>query len=130
MNDGPTISVSSSTLQLFESAIEQLPELAGSVASNLTLSGSADLLAVNSYIGVDFGPAITATDWETHNVLVLAGTSVANLYGTSFKSYSGVEENRAPAVVTSGERLIASPATKGPEDTTGQSITALLDSSG
>ncbi len=129
-DDGPAISVSSSTLQLFDSTLDALPEYPTEMlaASNLTLSGSSTLLAVNSFIGVDFGPAVFASDWYTHNVLVLTGTSTANLYGTSFETYSGAEADRAPAVTTSGESMVATPATKGAEDTTGQSITALLAS--
>ena len=101
-DDGPAISVSSSTLQLFDSNLDALPEYPGEMiaASNLTLSGSSSLLAVNSYVGVDFGPAIDASDWYTHNVLALSGTSTANLYGTSFKLYSGADADRSPAVVT------------------------------
>ena len=99
-DDGPTISVSSSTLQLFDSTLNALPEYPSDMlsAGNLTLSGSSTLLAVNSYIGVDFGPVIYASDWYKHNMLVLTGTSTANLYGTSFALYAGAEADRAQAV--------------------------------
>ena len=127
-DDGPSISVSSSTLQLFDSTLDALPEYPSQMiaASNLSLSGSSSLLAVNSYIGVDYGPANTASDWYRHNVLVLSGTSTAELYGTSFAPYSGSEADRASAISTSGDTVVATPATKGPEDTTGQLVSSLL----
>ncbi len=102
-NDGPRISVSGSTLELFDSTIDSLPEYPGDMqlAGNLTLTGASTLLAVNSYIGVDFGPAVFASDWYTHNVLSVSGTSIANLYGCSFAPYSGLDADRASAVVAS-----------------------------
>jgi subtilase family serine protease/ribosomal protein L40E len=132
-NDGPEILIMDSTLNMFDSSIDSLPEypVDGDVAGNLTLDGESTLLAVNSYIDVDFGPALTATQWYVHNVLVINGESHVYLYGTSFDNYYGTLADRAPAVVASG--VSTSPAvalTKGLADNTGQSILdlALIDS--
>ena len=100
-NDGPAISVSGSgsTLQLFDSTLNALPEYPTESlpASNLLVSGGASLLAVNSYIGVDFD---NASAWTTHNALVLSGTSIANLYGCRFEP-SSASEARTSAIETS-----------------------------
>jgi ribosomal protein L40E len=107
-----------------------LPEFPGdgAVASNLTLTGDSSLLAVNSYIDVDFGPAADIDDWYLHNVLVLEDSSVANLYGSHFEPYLGSYSLRAPAVSANGESYFALPATKATEDNTGQPIADLLAS--
>lgn len=119
-NDGPSISLSSSTLEMYDSAIQNLPEypVDSMPASNITLSGSSSLLAVNSYIGIDFGPARTAAQWFTHNCMVLSDTSKAHLYGSYFEAYSGLYADRAPAVVASGESYVAWPSGVDAGDTT------------
>jgi ribosomal protein L40E len=124
-NDGPAISVADSTVNLFDSSIMNLPEYDTSPATNITLSGSSTLTAVNSYIDVDFGPALNPAGWRSHNVLVVSDTSNAYLYGVAFSPYTGQLADRAPAVVTSGESYVALPTAKGPEDTTGQPVTDL-----
>ena len=126
-DDGPVISVNDASLMLFDSHIYDLPEYPsdGIVASNLTLTGSSTLLAVSSYISVDFGPALTASDWYVHNVLVLEDTSTAHLYGSYFEQYTGTYSARAAAISANGESYIALPTAIGPEDTTGQSVTDL-----
>ena len=126
-NDGPEISVTDASLSLFDSAILDIPEYPSDmlVASNLTVDGASTLLAVNSYIGVDFGPASDLIDWYTHNTMVLSGTSVAHLYGCSLAEYMGDSADRAAAIVASGESYVALPLTKGPQDNTGQTLSAL-----
>ena len=100
----------------------------GAIASNLTLSGESTLLAVNSYIDVDFGPVSDITSWYTHNVLVLDDSSSAHLYGAYFEPYVGSYSSRAPSVVADGESYFALPTVKGPEDNTGQLVTDLIAS--
>ena len=102
-NDGPNMTVSSSTLMLFDSTIEDIPEYPSSavLAGNIILTGSSTLLAVNSFIGVDFGPALTPAQTYAHNAIVLSGTSHAYLYGSSFEPYYGEMASRAPAVLVS-----------------------------
>ncbi|TFG69218.1 MAG: hypothetical protein E4H25_04920, partial [Methanomassiliicoccus sp.] len=119
------------SIMMFDSEITSLPEYPslGLVASNLTLSGESTLLAVNSYISVDFGPNVSASDWSTHNMLVLSDSSKAHLYGTYFDEYSGSYSARSSAILADGESYIALPASSGPEDTTtGQSYTDLVAS--
>ncbi|HEX7391475.1 MAG TPA: CARDB domain-containing protein, partial [Thermoplasmata archaeon] len=130
-DDGPTMSLSDSSLEMYDSTITDIPEYPndGMVASNITLAGSSTLLAVNSYIGVDFGPAATAANWYVHNVMVLSDTSSAHLYGCSFQAYAGTLADRATAIVAGGESYVAQPVAKDAGDTTvGQSVTYLYDS--
>ncbi len=129
-DDGPEISVIDGSIMMFDSEITSLPEYPslGLVASNLTLSGESTLLAVNSYISVDFGPDVSASDWYTHNMLVLSNSSKAHLYGTYFDEYSGSYSARSSAVLADGESYIALPTSSGSEDTTGQPYTDLLAS--
>ncbi|MBU1158218.1 MAG: hypothetical protein KKE24_02650 [Candidatus Thermoplasmatota archaeon] len=127
-DDGPAISVIDGSIMMFDSEITSIPEypVLGLVASNFTLSGESTLLAVNSYISVDFGPALSAYDLSTHNVMVISNTSHAYLYGCTFDEYSGAYASRAPAILSDGEDTTpASPLTKGVADNTGQSIASL-----
>ncbi len=126
-DDGPTIVVTDATLMLFDSSITEMPEFPVdmAIAGNLTLSGDSTLLAVNSYIEVDFGPVEIFTDWYSHNVLVLSDTSNAHLYGCYFEPYTGTYSARDPAVVASGESYAALPTGLGTEDNTGQSVISL-----
>ncbi|MCJ7490083.1 MAG: hypothetical protein MUO87_08110, partial [Thermoplasmata archaeon] len=103
-DDGPGITVTDSTLSLFDSTIDAMPEFPtdGTLAGNLTLDGASTLLSVNSYIGIDFGPALVAASWYTHNCLVVNDESQAYLYGTHFEEYTGTLADRAPAVVVTG----------------------------
>ncbi len=124
-DDGPTISVTDASLQLFDSVIDAMPEypILLDPSSNLVVSGASDLLAINSYIGIDF-----VSGAFTHNILDVRDSSVVNLYGTSFEPYLGDPADRVEAVLTTGESLIATPSAKGPEDTTGQLVASLLQS--
>ncbi|MCJ7562044.1 MAG: hypothetical protein MUO84_03425 [Thermoplasmata archaeon] len=127
-DDGPAISDIDGSIMMFDSEITSLPEYPslGLVASNLTLSGESTLLAVNSYISVDFGPDLSASDWSTHNMLVLSDESHAYLYGCTFYEYSGTYASRAPAIASDGANTApASPLTKGVADNTAQSIVNL-----
>ncbi len=109
-NDGPEMDITDSTLQLFDSSIDSLPEYPSDAmpAGNLTLNGESTLLSVNSDLSVDFGPALDAGDWYEHNVIVVNDMSSAYLYGTIFDEYEGALADRAPAVVVSG--VTTSPA--------------------
>jgi ribosomal protein L40E len=103
-DDGPAISLADlSWLRLYDSSILKLPEYATASmpAANITLSGDANMLAVNSYIALDFGPIVNPTDWYVHNVMVLTGLARAYLYGCTFETYTGANADRAPAIVTS-----------------------------
>ena len=128
-NDGPEMSITDSTVQLYDSSIDSMPEypLDAMSAGNLTLDGGSTLLSVNSHIGVDFGPAFDAADWYVHNVLVVNDESKAYLYGTTFDEYEGALADRAPAVVVSGVTTSpAVPLTDGTGDTTvGEDVGAL-----
>ncbi|HUU07000.1 MAG TPA: hypothetical protein VMW88_01145, partial [Thermoplasmata archaeon] len=124
-DDGPGITVTDSTLSLFDSTIDAMPEFPadGMLAGNLTLDGVSTLLSVNSYIGIDFGPTLDAASWYTHNCLVVNDESQAYLYGTHFEEYAGTLADRAPAVVVTGiSTSPAIPATKGVADDTDASI--------
>jgi len=124
-NDGPAISVTDSTLRIFDATIDAIPEYPDfhAIASNITLAGSSTLLAVNSYIGVDFDPADLA---YSHNALVVSGLSHAYLYGCRFEEYVGDDADRSPAIVASGSNTSpATPLTKGGADNTGESLTNL-----
>lgn len=132
-NDGPALSITDSTMRLFDSAIRDLPEYPSDhvMATNITLSGSSVFLAVNSYLEIDFGPVNQASSWDVHNAMVLDDLSHAYLYGTSFERYSGKLADRAPAIVAAGASASpAVPLMKGAADNTLQSITSLaaLDS--
>jgi len=127
-NDGPAITVTDASLSLFDSEILAIPEYPSDMisASNLTLSGESSLLAVNSFIDIDFGPTTATSDWYIHNVMVLDDFSHAYLYGTYFAPYSGPLADRAPAVYATGTGTSPSiPLTKGAADNTGQSIASL-----
>ncbi|MEM4233160.1 MAG: hypothetical protein QXZ19_04220, partial [Thermoplasmata archaeon] len=128
-DDGPAIQVVNSKLNLFDSAIADLPEypVKNQLASNLTLSGTSSLLAVNSHISVDFGPVITLADWFTHNSMVVTGSSLANLYGCTFDPYVGDPADRVAAIVTTGDADVAVPSGVGAGDTTvGQDYRSLV----
>ncbi len=122
-DDGPAMTVIDSTISMFDSSIPALPEhqTDGIPAGNLTLTGSSTLLAVNSFISVDFGPILVLADTYVHNALVLTDSSTANLYGCWFDEYSGNYADRAPAIVATGETYVALPTDTGPEDTSGDS---------
>ncbi|MDH3365592.1 MAG: hypothetical protein OEM29_06300 [Thermoplasmata archaeon] len=123
IDDGPTMVVTDSTLKLFDSTIDALPEGAPS-ASNLTLNGDSTLLSVNSYIGVDFVPG----DWTVHNMLEVNDNSQSYLYGTYFEAYEGNPAERVPAYVVSSPGVDPAypTATREPDDTTvGEDVGAL-----
>jgi ribosomal protein L40E len=127
-DDGPAITLTDSTLELYDSSISDLPEYRtiGKAAKDLSLNGESTLLAVNSYIGVDFGPTLVAADWYAHNAIVVNDISHAYLYGTSFQTYSGALADRAPAIRASGASASpAVPLTRGGSDTTSGSFTNL-----
>ncbi|HIJ18012.1 MAG TPA: hypothetical protein HA364_09590, partial [Thermoplasmata archaeon] len=104
-DDGPTITVNDATLMMFESSITDMPEFPTdpNIASNLTLIDHSTLLAVNSYIDVDFGPVEVPADWYSHNMLVLSGLSNAYLYGCHFEPYSGELSAREYSISTTAD---------------------------
>ena len=104
-DDGPTIMVNDATLMMFESSITDMPEFPTdpNIASNLTLIDHSTLLAVNSYIDVDFGPVEALADWYSHNMLVLSGLSNAYLYGCHFEPYSGELSAREYSISTTAD---------------------------
>lgn len=129
-NDGPEMDLTDSTLQLYDSTIDSMPEYPADMlpAGNLTLNGASALLSVNSHISVDFGPAFDVVDWRVHNVLVANDLSKAYLYGTTFDEYVGALADRAPAVIVSG--VTTSPAVPNPpaapgDTTVGEDVDAL-----
>jgi ribosomal protein L40E len=126
-DDSAAISVTDSTIRLYDSTIEYMPEYPTSsrVAANMSLSGSSTMLAINSYIGVDFGPLVSPTDWYLHNVLTLSGLSHAYLYGCWFEKYTGTNADRAPAISTAATAATAFAASKGAADNTGEAVAAL-----
>ncbi|MBU1913878.1 MAG: hypothetical protein KJ563_01620 [Candidatus Thermoplasmatota archaeon] len=127
-DDGPAITLNDSTLELYDSSIFDLPEYATDLvsASNLTLNGESTLLAVNSYISVDFGPTRVAADWHVHNAIVINDMSHAYFYGASFQTYTGALADRAPAIMASGASASpAVPLTRGLADSTSGSLTNL-----
>ena len=134
-DDGPAITLTDSTLELYDSSIYDLPEYGANVsnpASDLVLNGESTLLAINSFISVDFGPARDAGEWRAHNRIVLSDQSVAHLYGCSFQTYAGDLANRVAAIVANGVVDIATPSAKesSPRDTTvGQNVVSLSNSS-
>jgi len=99
-DDGPNMTISSSMLSMFDSSIQDIAEypLLNIPANNIELTGTSSLLAVNSYIGVDFGPALTAAQTYTHNAINVRDASNAYLYGSSFEPYYGAMADRAPAI--------------------------------
>jgi ribosomal protein L40E len=101
-NDGPAISITDSTWEMYDSRIPNLPEYTTQLASNITVAGTSFMLAVNSYIGVDFGPTNSASDWYKHNSLALSGSAQVELYGCTFESYIGNEADRQPAITSTG----------------------------
>ncbi|MCU0851902.1 MAG: hypothetical protein MUC90_01400, partial [Thermoplasmata archaeon] len=132
-DDGPWMTVASASLSMYDSTVDSLPEFPAldAMGGNLTLTGSAWLLAVNSYIGVDFGPLTVLDDWYIHNTLDLQDLSHAYLYGTEFEAYAGSPAERAPAITTSSSgSFTATPATKGAADNTGEVISDLASVDG
>jgi len=98
-NGAPRISVlTGSTLTMVNSRLERFDEVdniaTGNSAAKLVLQDDSDLVAIDSYIGVDFYSTAAI-----HNVLELRNTAQAHLYGVTFEPYGGALYNRAGAVV-------------------------------
>jgi hypothetical protein len=77
-DNGPAISISDSTWELYDSQIYNLPE--GLNRADLTLSGVAQFTAINSYISADFDDQALASK----NVISLNDHANAYLYGCTF----------------------------------------------
>jgi subtilase family serine protease/ribosomal protein L40E len=93
--------------------------------ANVTLMGSTQLTAVNSYIGVDFSDNLLL-----HNSLVLLDQSMAYLYGVSVNLDQKASHDwlRLPAFVTVDKTITAMPSSIGTNDNSDQllgNITAL-----
>jgi len=80
VNDGPAITVTNGTVEMFDSFIFDSPE--GTNRADITLAGRANLTAVNSFIDVDF--LNTTDNPTTYNELVLSNDANAYLYGCTF----------------------------------------------
>lgn len=127
-NDGPAITLTDSTLELYDSSISNLPEYwtIPLASTDLTLSGESTLLAINSYISADFGPV-----GYTHNAIVLNDISHAYLYGATFCEYTGEFGPAIPAIRAAGTPAVpAVPLTRGVSDTTTGSLSSLASVDG
>ncbi len=94
-DDGPAIRISDASLSLFDSSITKIPEYPSGILapSDIVMTGTATLLGVNSYIGVDFVNSATV-----HNSIDLSGSAIANLYGCVFETYVGSEADRISSI--------------------------------
>jgi len=81
-DNGPVISIADSTWELNDSQIWNLPE--GPDRGDLSLSGTAQFTAINSFISADFDSWTTSP--TTKNVIRLSDHANAYLYGCSFAS--------------------------------------------
>jgi hypothetical protein len=81
-DNGPAITIADSTWELNDSQIWNLPE--GPDRGDLSLSGTAQFTAINSFISVDFDSWNTSL--STKNVFRISDHANAYLYGCSFAS--------------------------------------------
>ncbi|MEM2838716.1 MAG: CARDB domain-containing protein [Thermoplasmata archaeon] len=93
---GPAITITDATVEMYDSRIDSLPELGGA-DNNLTLAGSAQFTAVNSYIDVDYLD-LTSSD---HNKILLQNNARAYLYGCRF-DMAGTPPYSSSAVIFGG----------------------------
>lgn len=116
-NDGPAISINDANVEMYDSKIWKLPEYptAGSWGKNLTLTGTAQLTAVNSFLDVDFH-----YDTDVMNKLVLQDSANAYLYGCTFDTSGVLPWQRTHAVLTDvgGNKILKPTAQDGANDTT------------
>lgn len=98
-------------------------EMSLSTYRNITLAGSTQMTAVNSYLGVDFSSEVTE-----HNQLVVLDGSNAYLYGVYVDTEQGIARlpDRSMAYVPTDRVVIALPLSRGENDNTGQPISSLL----
>lgn len=84
-DDAPVMVFNGATVQVFDSRIERVYENAGVLGSDtrldIQLQGATTLVAVNSYIGVDFNP--DTPNGNHHNSIAADGTSRAYLYNVT-----------------------------------------------
>lgn len=98
-NGAPRIYVlSGSVLTLVDSRLERLDEVdniaSGNSAAVIAVQDNSNLIAIGSYIGVDFYSTGTI-----HNILELRNTAQAHLYGVTLEPYGGTPAERAGAIV-------------------------------
>src|SRR5437773_5449255 len=82
-DDAPTLTFGSTTVHVFDSRIERLFENAAGSSPDpravITLAGTTQFTAINSYIGVDFNPDVN----RVHNQIDASGSSRAYLVGVT-----------------------------------------------
>ncbi|HDP97407.1 MAG TPA: hypothetical protein ENN25_06950 [Euryarchaeota archaeon] len=126
-DDGPIISISDATFEMYDSTIWKLPEYPTALqgAENITLLGGAQFTAVNSYISADF----VKDNIYTHNVIDLQGTNAnAYLYGVSFAVPTDYNDRESAIVTSAGDSGVSEPGIViEPDDTTvGESLDSLF----
>ncbi|MBC7108429.1 MAG: hypothetical protein H5T41_06550 [Methanomassiliicoccales archaeon] len=97
-------------------------EMSLSTYRNITLAGSTQLTAVNSYLGVDF-----SSEASEHNQLVVLDGARAYLYGVYVDTLQGIARlpDRSMAYVPTDRVVIALPLAKGVYDNTGEQLANL-----
>ncbi|MDH7508971.1 MAG: CARDB domain-containing protein [Methanomassiliicoccales archaeon] len=97
-------------------------EMSLSTYRNITLAGSTQLTAVNSYLGVDF-----SSEASEHNQLVVLDCSRAYLYGVYVDTEQGIARlpDRSMAYVPADKVVTALPLSRGADDDTGEQFANL-----
>ena len=116
VDDGPAINIDDSTFNMYDSSILSLPE--GVNHANLSLMGTANLTAVNSYISVDFQPSTSVT---AHNQITMVEHANAYLYGCTF---SGTVPATADSAISGSSASTKTWPTAKLKDNTAQSISS------
>src|SRR2546428_1248901 len=102
-DDAPTLTFTSTTVDIYNSRIDRLFEDAGGSSPSpralISLIGNTVFTAINSYIGVDFSPDIN----RIHNVIRSFDSTTANLVGVTIdqaESDAVAPDTWIPAFVT------------------------------
>lgn len=108
-DDAPVMTFTSSTVELFDSRIEEIFEESVSTGSdfryNITLKGSTEMTIVNSYVGVDFSGSS-----NLHNVLLADDTSIVYIYNMTIDQSQSPPSNsqRSPCLQPYGNVILGS----------------------
>ena len=121
-DDGPSISIDDSTVELYDSKILSMPEYIGAPL-NLTLTGKAQLTAVNSYIDVDF--VDPGSSFWTHNKLIVSDDAKAYLYGCTFAGPPSTPYGDSAVGATDGMNIAYATAKATWDNATGQLLSSL-----